>query len=179
MRRNVVDAYRSMREASRLFGGMVQWLGFQTAYVEVEHAPRHQGTSSYNFHAKLRLAVDGIVAFSNRPLYFSVAAGLLMSLLSVGFGLGVIVWYLLNRKIGVPGWMSIVTSVTFIGGLILLNLGILGVYIGRIYDQTKGRPLYVVDRIVANGMQRQSQAALVHSEEGIAGARRGASGQGG
>lgn len=150
MRRNVVDAYCSMREASRLFSGMVQWLGFKTAYVEVEHAARYEGSSSYNFRALFRLAINGIVAFSNRPLYFSVAVGLIMSLLAVGFGFYVLIWYLVDRAVGVPGWMSLVTLTTFIGGLILLNLGILGIYVGRIYDQTKGRPLYVVDKIIAN-----------------------------
>jgi glycosyltransferase involved in cell wall biosynthesis len=151
MRRNVVEAYRTMREASRLFGGMIEWLGFETTYLDVEHAPRYEGKSSYNTRALIRLALDGMIAFSNRPLYISIGAGILMSLLSAGFGLTLIVRFLLHPLIGVPGWLSTVTLTTFIGGLILLNLGMLGIYVGRIYDQTKGRPLYVVDQIIAEG----------------------------
>jgi dolichol-phosphate mannosyltransferase len=160
MRYTVVDGYRSMREASRLFGGMIQWLGFKTAYVDVEHAARYEGVSSYTLRALLRLALNGIVAFSNRPLYFSVAVGLTMSVFSVGFGFYVLGLYLTVHTVAVPGWMSLATLTTFIGGLILLNVGILGIYVGRIYDQTKGRPLYVVDQIVANA----PSAALTHSD---------------
>jgi len=150
MKRNVVEAYRSMRETSRLFGGMIEWLGFNTTYLDVEHAPRYEGKSSYDLRRMMRLALDGMISFSNRPLYLSIGAGLIMSTLSAGFGLFVVLRYLLHPRIGVPGWLSIVTLTTFIGGLILLNLGILGIYVGRIYNQTKGRLLYVVDHVLAD-----------------------------
>jgi len=150
MKRNVVEAYRSMRETSRLFGGMIEWLGFNTTYLDVEHAPRYEGKSSYDLRRMMRLALDGMISFSNRPLYLSIGAGLIMSTLSAGFGLFVVLRYLLHPRIGVPGWLSIVTLTTFIGGLILLNLGILGIYVGRIYNQTKGHPLYVVDQVLAD-----------------------------
>ncbi len=94
------------------------------------------------------MAVDGIVAFSNRPLYFSIAAGAIMSLLSAGYGIYQVLRYLLAGNIGVSGWVSTIAMTSFIGGLILLNQGILGVYLARIYDQVKGRPIYVVDRVV-------------------------------
>ncbi|MBZ5678206.1 MAG: glycosyltransferase family 2 protein [Acidobacteriia bacterium] len=150
MRRSVVEAYRTMRESSRLFGGMVEWLGFETAFVDVAHSARYHGRSTYNFRVMTKLAFDGIFAFSNRPLYFSIAVGVIMSVLAAGLGLGLIVHYFMHPFVGVPGWLSEFTITAFIGGLILLNLGILGVYVGRIYDQSKGRPLYVVDRIVAH-----------------------------
>jgi polyisoprenyl-phosphate glycosyltransferase len=150
MRRSVVEAYRTMRESARLFGGLVEWLGFETTFVDVAHSARYEGRSSYNFRAMTKLALDGIFAFSNRPLYFSIGAGIIMSVLAAGFGVSMIVYFLVHPLVGVPGWLSQVTLTTFIGGLILLNLGILGVYVGRIYDQTKGRPLYVVDKIVAH-----------------------------
>lgn len=157
MRRPVVDAYRRMHEAGRLFGGMVEWLGFQTAYTDVEHAPRYEGDSAYNVRALTKLALDGIFAFSNRPLYFSIGIGFLMSFLAGGWGLSWVVRYLLNVRVGVPGWLSLIIVTTFIGGLILLNLGVLGIYIGRIYDQTKGRPLYVVDQVVAHADAKAQQ----------------------
>jgi dolichol-phosphate mannosyltransferase len=149
MHRRVVDAYRSMREVSRLFGGLIEWLGFETAYLDVEHLSRYEGRSSYNIRSMTRLALDGIVSFSNRPLYLSIAIGIAMSFLSAGVGVALIVVHFLYPYIGVPGWISTIILNSFIGGLILLNLGVIGVYVGRIYDQTKGRPLYVVDRIVA------------------------------
>lgn len=150
MRRSVVEAYRTMRESARLFGGMIEWLGFETTFVDVAHSARYEGRSSYNVRSMTKLALDGIFAFSNRPLYFSIGAGIIMSLLAAGFGLSLLIYFFLHPLAGVPGWLSQVTLTTFIGGLILLNLGILGVYVGRIYDQAKGRPLYVVDRIVAH-----------------------------
>jgi dolichol-phosphate mannosyltransferase len=165
MHRRVVDAYRTMREVSRLFGGLIEWLGFETTYLGVEHASRYEGRSSYNIRSMARLALDGMIAFSNRPLYLSIAIGLAMSFLSAGFGAALIIKYLLHPHIGVPGWLSTVILTTFTGGLILLNLGILGLYVGRIYDQTKERPLYVVDRIVAQaegGDPAQSPNTVIH-----------------
>jgi dolichol-phosphate mannosyltransferase len=156
MRRNVVEAYRSMRETSRLFGGMIEWLGFETTYADVEHARRYEGKSTYNIRSMMRLAFDGIIAFSNRPLYLSIGAGFVMSVLSSGFGFFLIIRFLLDRRIAVPGWLSLVTLTTFIGGLILLNLGILGIYVGRVYEQAKGRPLYVVDQILAQGTHAEA-----------------------
>lgn len=168
MHRRVVDAYLSMREVSRLFGGLIEWLGFETTYLGVEHASRCEGRSSYSIRSMTRLAMDGVIAFSNRPLYFSIAIGLAISFLSAGFGAALIIKYLLHPHIGVPGWLSTVTLTTFMGGLILLNLGILGLYVGRIYDQTKGRPLYVVDRIVAQAEgwnPALSTNAVIHKGE--------------
>ncbi|MGA7926358.1 MAG: glycosyltransferase family 2 protein [Candidatus Sulfotelmatobacter sp.] len=162
MKRNVVEAYRSMRESSRLFGGMIEWLGFNATYLDVEHAPRYEGKSSYNLRSMMRLALDGMISFSNRPLYLSIGAGILMSSFSAGFGFFVIIRFLLHPRIAVPGWLSMVTLTTFIGGLILLNLGILGIYIGRIYDQTKGRPHYVVDQIVAVSRSAETGEKEMH-----------------
>lgn len=148
MRRSVVDAFCRMREMYRLFGGMVQWLGFRTAYVEVEHDPRYEGRTSYTLRRLLKLSADGIFAFSNRPLYVSVSAGLLVSGVAGTYGAYHLLRYFLVGQFAVLGWLSTVTLTAFIGGLILLNQGILGIYIGRIYDQVKERPLYVVDEVV-------------------------------
>lgn len=153
MRRHVVDAFREMRETGRLFGGMVEWLGFNTAFVEVAYAPRAEGRSSYTLRSLTKLAMDGIFAFSNRPLYFSIAAGVFVSLAAVAFGTWLVIRYLLDPRFALPGWASEITMTAFMGGLILMNLGIIGIYIGRIHDQTKGRPLYIVDRVIAAGQE--------------------------
>lgn len=151
MRKTVVEAYRSMHETARLFGGMIEWLGFETAFVDVKHAPRQEGSSTYTLRSLLRLSLDGMISFSNRPLYISIALGVMFSVLSGGYGLFLIIRFLINPYIAVPGWLSTITGTSFIGGIMLLNLGILGIYIGRIYDQTKGRPIYVIDKVVASG----------------------------
>ena len=161
MRRTVVEAYRNMRESARLFGGMIEWLGFETTSVDVEHAGRFEGRTSYSLRALMRLAVDGMVAFSNRPLYLSIGIGVAISLAATVFGCSLVLNYLLHPRVGVPGWLSTITLSAFIGGLILLNLGVLGIYVGRIYDQSKGRPLYVIDRMVVHADQRVAAAAAL------------------
>jgi dolichol-phosphate mannosyltransferase len=165
MRSTVVEAYGKMRETARLSGAMIEWLGFETGYCDVKHASRYEGTSSYDFRRLMRLAIDGMISFSNRPLTFSIAIGLIMACVAVGFGIFLLTRYMLHPQIGVPGWLSTVTLTTFIGGLVLLNLGILGIYIGRIYDQAKARPLYVVDRIIRSGASANAVAAASHDED--------------
>jgi glycosyltransferase involved in cell wall biosynthesis len=163
MSKKVVDAYCTMRETARLFGGMVQWLGFETAYVDVEHAARYDGqASSYRFSTLLKLAVDGMISFSNRPLYLSIGLGAAFSVISGLYGLSLVVDFLLHPQIGVPGWLSTITALCFIGGIMLLNLGVLGIYIGRIYEQTKGRPLYVIDSVVGAADKGEKKTAGVN-----------------
>jgi glycosyltransferase involved in cell wall biosynthesis len=160
LNKKVVEAYCSMRETARLFGGMVQWLGFETAYVDVTHGARSDGqASSYRLGALLKLALDGMISFSNRPLYVSIGVGAVFSVASGLYGLVLIVDFLLHPQVGVPGWLSTFTALCFIGGIMLLNLGVLGIYIGRIYDQTKGRPLYVIDSVVAAAQKGEKKSA--------------------
>jgi glycosyltransferase involved in cell wall biosynthesis len=147
MRRNVVIALGEMRESYRMFAGLVDWLGFKTGYIDVPHAARAEGKSSYSVLRLVRVAMDGIFSFSNRPLHISIALGVLISIASGSYGL-----YLILRAFGgegptPPGWLSTIIATSFLGGLILLNQGVLGVYLGRLYNQTKARPLYVIDRI--------------------------------
>lgn len=154
MRRHVVDAYCQMRESARLFGGMIQWLGFDVGYLDVKRDARFEGATSYTLRKRFQLALHGIVSFSNRPLYASISVGVGMAFLAGLYGLFLIARYFLHPYNGVPGWLSTFTAVVFIGGLILMNLGIIGVYLGRVYNQTKGRPLYVVDKTVGTGYAR-------------------------
>jgi len=153
MRRRVVDAFCQMRESARLFGGMIQWLGFNVTCVDVPRVSRFEGRSSYNLRNRIRLALDGTVSFSNRPLYASIGVGIGMAFLSGLYGTFLIIRYLMRPFHGVPGWLSTFTAVVFIGGLILANLGVIGIYLGRIYNQTKSRPLYVVDQIVGSNFR--------------------------
>lgn len=154
MSRPVVDGLCSMRESYRMFAGLVEWLGFRTGYLDVQHAARFEGESSYNLSRLIKMALDGMISFSNRPLYISIGAGLLLSAASSLYGSFLLVRYLMNPGANVvEGWLSTVTLTTFIGGLILLNQGVLGIYLGRLYNQAKGRPLYVVDKVLIGAVQ--------------------------
>jgi glycosyltransferase involved in cell wall biosynthesis len=154
MRRRVVEAYCDMRETARLFGGMIQWLGFNVTYLDVSRGARYEGGTSYKLRNRFRLALDGIISFSNRPLYASISLGVAMAFASGLYGIFLVARYLLHPYSGVAGWLSTFTALVFIGGLILLNLGVIGVYLGRIYNQTKNRPLYVIDEVV--GVDRRN-----------------------
>jgi glycosyltransferase involved in cell wall biosynthesis len=145
--RKVIDSFNIMREHSRLFPLFIHWLGFKTAYIDVEHAERSAGKSAYTFGKKLGLALDTIISMSNKPLKISVTLGLLISFLSFLYGGFIIIKYLLW---GVPvmGWTSLMVSLYFIGGLLLSILGILGIYMGKIFDEVKNRPLYIIDEII-------------------------------
>jgi dolichol-phosphate mannosyltransferase len=160
LHRSVVQALGEMRESYRFFGALVEWLGFETARIEVQHAARHEGRSSYDLRRLLRLTLDGLVSFSNRPLTLSVGVGACISLLAALYGCYLVARYFIEGGIPVAGWASTVTILSFMSGLILFNLGIVGVYLGRVYNQTKGRPLYVVDRVVG-GRARPARLARV------------------
>ncbi|MCB1693484.1 MAG: glycosyltransferase family 2 protein [Pseudomonadales bacterium] len=147
MSRPVVDGLCDMRESYRMFAGLVEWLGFHTGYLDVQHAARFEGESSYNLRRLLRMAMDGLISFSNRPLYISIGLGFALSLLSGLYGAYLLLGYFIVGGSPVSGWLSTITATSFLGGLILLNQGVLGIYLGRVYNQAKGRPLYVVDKI--------------------------------
>jgi len=148
MHRRVVEAYCSMRESYRLFAGLIEWVGFNTGHIDVMHAPRFEGQSTYNLSRLLRMALDGMISFSNRPLHISIAIGLSISLAAAAYGSYLVVSYFIEPTVGVPGWLSSITATSFLGGLILINQGVLGIYLGRLYNQAKGRPLYIVDRVI-------------------------------
>jgi dolichol-phosphate mannosyltransferase len=145
--RKVVEGLKSLKEQHHPYTFFVIWLGYKRAYVEVEHAEREIGSSSYNFGRLVRLAVDNIVSQSNKPLRMSIKFGFIMSLLSGLYALYLVAKYFMMDQI-VPGWTSVMVSIYFIGGLLFANLGIIGLYIGKIFDETKKRPLYVIDEMV-------------------------------
>lgn len=160
MSRSVVDGLCSMRESYRMFAGLVEWLGFRTGYVDVNHAARFEGESSYNLARLIRMALDGMISFSNRPLYISIGAGLVLSLASALYGSFLVARYLIDPHTNtVQGWLSTMTATTFLGGLILLNQGVLGIYLGRLYNQAKGRPLYIVDKVLVGTAVRRCNVA--------------------
>ncbi|WP_245804806.1 glycosyltransferase family 2 protein [Halobacillus hunanensis] len=150
--RNVIDSYRQMREQNRFFPLFIKWMGFKTTSVPVEHSKRSEGKSSYNLKKMITLATDVIISQSNKPLRLSIQFGFLISLGSFLYGMYLIFKYFFLAQ-PVPGWTSVMVSLYFIGGLIFFNFGVLGLYLGKVFNETKGRPLYII-RDVTNEQER-------------------------
>lgn len=141
--RPVIDAYRGMHEASRSVGAQIQWMGFKTSVVNVRQEARFDGGSSYSVRKLLSLAVDTIVSYSNKPLRYVIGIGMSMAFIAIAIS----VWFLVRALfwgVPVPGWASLIVSLWFIGGVIVANLGVIGIYVGKIYNETKSRPLYII-----------------------------------
>lgn len=145
--RKVCNSYSLMKEQLRFFDGLLQWLGYRTTYINVSHASRYSGKSTYTLRKLLRLSTDAVIAFSEKPLKMSVFIGLAMSIFSAAYAIYVIYLRIIYNTT-IQGYTSIIVSIYFIGGLTLFNLGILGLYIGKIFNETKKRPLYVIDEMV-------------------------------
>ncbi len=141
--RRVVDAFLRVTDAHRHYLYILRYLGFRQAFVDVEHAERFAGTSGYGFKKMFIHALDGITSQSTRLLQASSALGFLIVL-----GAFVQVLWLIYKRVvldeGVEGWASAMVSTWFMGGMVLFSLGVLGLYIGKMFEQTKNRPLYIV-----------------------------------
>ncbi len=146
MSRKVAANFSRMREQLRFFGGLVQWMGFPTASIEVEHAERFEGKSTYTFAKLWRLATDTIIAYSDKPLRLAVRLGFLMAFFSFCYGTYILGHALLYGS-PIPGWNSVIVSLYFIGGIIIAILGIIGIYLGKTFDESKKRPLYIVSQL--------------------------------
>ncbi|MCI0501123.1 MAG: glycosyltransferase family 2 protein [Epsilonproteobacteria bacterium] len=134
---------RKLKEHNRSYPLFVNWLGFKRINVDIEHAAREEGSSSYTLKKLVNLAIDSIVSQSNKPLRLSIKFGFLLSFISLVFASWLVIRFFLF-SIPVTGWTSVMVSIYFIGGLLFANMGFLGLYIGKIFDETKNRPLYVV-----------------------------------
>lgn len=143
MNRRFVDAYNALTEKSRFPQGLDQWLGFRHKYVEIEHRARADGRSAYTFGSRLRLALNGILYFSDRPLQLVASAGFLAALAGI-----VLACYIAAEKLlGIdylPGYASLASIGLVAFGLQLGAIGLVGVYVGRIFGEVQNRPLYVV-----------------------------------
>jgi dolichol-phosphate mannosyltransferase len=145
--RKVLDAFRSMPERDRFVRGMFAWLGFRQTEVTFHRPPRAAGETKYPFWKMLRLAVNGVVGFSDAPLRLAIWAGIAVSGMALLYGLYVIALWLTHSSL-VEGWSSTIIVISFLCGMNMLMTGIIGLYIGRIHAEVKRRPLYVVERRV-------------------------------
>jgi glycosyltransferase involved in cell wall biosynthesis len=143
MSRTAVDAFLACRERCRFNRGLVQWIGFLYSEVPYDAAPRHAGRSKYSYCAMLRLAGDAIFSFSSWPLRVAGLAGACVSVAAAAYLLFVL-WAKLFTDRTLPGWSSILATVLILGGVQLIVLWILGEYLGRLYEEAKQRPLYII-----------------------------------
>ena len=142
--RKVVEAFKSFPENARFYGSTIKWLGFKRTQIFADHGQRFSGRPSYTLKKRIKLATDIILAFSERPLKFAIGLGTLMSLLSFIF-----IFWILYRVIFleyiISTLVSLVTVMFFSTGIILIVIGITGIYIGEIFRQVKNRPLYIIE----------------------------------
>ena len=144
MNKKVLNAYQLYREDLRFFTGTMSLLGFNKTSIPVAHNKRTLGKSSYNFSKSTKLAITAIISHSNRPLYLSSLLGFFFILASLTISFAVLYKKVIHG-VEVEGWTSIIISIFLMGGLNLGFMGIFGLYLGKIFDQTKQRPLYIVD----------------------------------
>ncbi len=149
MSRRVVDALRRSPERNRFLRGMVSWVGFNQTSVEYDRDPRYTGSTKYPLGKMLRFAMDGITSFSDIPLRFASYVGFIVSAVAFIYAITVVAFKLFSLRppAYTPGWASTIVAVLFLGGVQLMSLGILGEYLGRVYDEVKGRPLYLIREI--------------------------------
>ena len=145
--RKVVEAFKEFNEYSRFYGSTIKWLGFNHTEISALHGSRYAGKTSYSIKSRLKLASDIIFSFSERPLKYSIVIGFLISLTAVASSFWIvfssIVW-----GYAVLGWASLMVITLFVGGIVLITLGIVGVYIGRIFQEVKSRPKYIVEESI-------------------------------
>ena len=141
--RRVITAFRAMPEQNRFVRGMFAWLGFRQIGVSYAAPPRHGGKSKYTVRKMVRLATDGLLSFSTKPLRLVLDIGFIVSISAFFFGIGTLISKFAGAFL-VPGWLTIILVVTFIGGIQLIVIGVVGEYVGRVYDEVKARPLYLV-----------------------------------
>jgi glycosyltransferase involved in cell wall biosynthesis len=139
----VVDAFKKFPENARFYGSTIKWLGFKRSFILADHGVRHSGKPSYTIRKRLKLASDIILSFSERPLKLAIGFGLLISSISVLLALWIF-YGTFKWGYSVTGWSSVIVSILFSSGIILTVLGIIGIYLGRTFQEVKRRPLFII-----------------------------------
>ena len=143
-KRKVVDTLAEMNDYNRYYPMMIQWVGFNKAKVDIKHAERDIGGSSYSFKKRISLALDAILAFSDKPLRLTLKFGVLVSILSILVA-AILVWVHFTGERNVPGWTSLAVLLSFFSGIIISILGMVGLYVGKTFESVKRRPTYIID----------------------------------
>lgn len=151
MDRKVVEALKSLPERNRFMKGLYAWVGFSSTAVDYEPLPRAVGVTSFGLRGSMALALTGIVAFSTAPLRLLTLLGLALSVAALGYGSWVVIDYFF-WGIAVPGYATIVAGMMFLSGIQLLSIGVLAEYVGRIYEEVKQRPAYLINQRQGAGL---------------------------
>jgi glycosyltransferase involved in cell wall biosynthesis len=145
--KSVISNLKFMHDKIRFFPTMVKWVGYKSSSVNIEHANRAEGKTNYNFKKLTKLALDIILANSDKPMRLTVRLGLYVAMFAILFGC-----YIFIRAVfygfAVSGYASIIFSIWFLSGLILATLGIVGLYVGKIFEGVKNRPVYIVEKLI-------------------------------
>ena len=141
--KSVISAILKMKDAVKYFPTMVQWVGFKQTKISINHAKREAGTSSYTLKTLLKLAFSNIIAFSDKPLRLTVYVGFMLTAVALLFAGIVLVRYVMGEII-VSGYASLIFSIWFLSGLIIAIMGIIGIYIGKVFERVKDRPVYII-----------------------------------
>jgi glycosyltransferase involved in cell wall biosynthesis len=161
MTRRVIEELRSLNESHGFLRGLVAYVGFKQAFIEYDRDERFMGKGNYNrFTGSLKIGLNGLISFSSRPLQIMSLVGATIAGFSFLLGL----WYVIQKLIGIdltPGLSTTILAITFFSGIQLLCLGLMGEYIGRIYDEVKRRPMFIVDRVITNN---QAETQSFHLE---------------
>ena len=163
MSRRSVDALLQLRERHRFMKGLFAWVGFPSRAVLYDRAPRAAGSTKWNYGRLFNLSVEGITSFTTLPLRFATWLGVGTAVFAIGYGGQVVIKALIYGN-PVPGYPSIMAVLLFLGGVQLMTLGVIGEYLGRVFNETKGRPLYIVGRHLAS-----TTAEATESPQGQAG----------
>ncbi|WGS22835.1 MULTISPECIES: glycosyltransferase family 2 protein [unclassified Bradyrhizobium] len=165
--RRVIETITRWQEESKYFPAIVSWVGFSQTTLAVEQAPRFEGRSSYTFGKLVALGMNVIVGFSDKPLKLVMVTGFLIALLSFSMTFFVLVSHLMGA-LTVEGWASIALSLWFLAGSLLFAVGLTGLYVGRILVEAKGRPTFIVDRILTGSgteLRPESQARILQADD--------------
>ena len=158
MDRKVVDALKRLPERNRFMKGLYAWVGFNSTAIDYQPLPRADGQSNFGLRGSLSLALTGILAFSIAPLRALTLLGLMLSAVALGYGSWVVGEYFITG-IAVPGYATIVVGMMFFSGIQLLSIGILAEYVGRIYEEVKQRPTYLISQRTGAGLLPRNMAA--------------------
>ncbi|OKZ36964.1 MAG: hypothetical protein BHV68_13265 [Bacteroidales bacterium 43_8] len=144
--RKVLDAFKQFPEKHKYLRGLFSWMGFKQTPFYYTRNERAAGRTKYSIRKMFSLASAGIFGFSKKPLKLAISLGTLSIFIALAFAIWVFIMYLSGKESIVPGWSSTIITIVFLGGVQLFTIGILGEYIGNIFDETKNRPEYIIDK---------------------------------
>jgi dolichol-phosphate mannosyltransferase len=144
MSRRVVDALCELPEVDRFFPALVNWVGFRQSHIYVNHGKRFAGDTKYPFRKQVALAVEAMLSFSDKPIVMIVYSGAIITAVSTVYASYILLRAILGAPFSAAGYASIFTAISFFGGITMATLGVIGLYVGRIFRQVKARPVYVV-----------------------------------